>query len=224
MRKCIILSVVLLGIVVVSFYSTHIPTLPTNATEANDSIEQSESIGTNIRPESALKPTSKTEIFKYKQIYIPKESQDGSCWTVSNATSNDKAWRCMVKNNIYDPCFETDSKQIVCDVYPEKQESGFELKLTETLPDIERDNGAQEKLPFWVELENGKFCIELSKSISNTEALLFSCGEGKENVVLVGDDPFDTSTPMWRAKVGYLSDDWKKIIKTEFLNVVKAWR
>src|SRR3989344_3403401 len=76
----------------------------------------------------------KTEEIDYLQTYIPKDSKSGSCWTISNASANDKAWRCIAGNSIHDPCFEIDTNRLVCDIDPEVAGSGFVLNLTEALP------------------------------------------------------------------------------------------
>jgi len=174
----------------------------------------------NLQPSGNNK--EKTEVIEYEQTYIPKEIEHGYCWTDSIATfSNDKAWRCTTDNNVYDPCFETDTGQVVCGVSPEIPESGFELKLTKTLPKIDRV-GKKYGEKFWrFELQNGLICgaITGTAGIIGEEYYSFACDK---NAVLIGD--YGQSNQQWKVKVVYLSDDRLKINKSEVLNIVRAWK
>lgn len=164
-----------------------------------------------------------TQVIEYKQTYIPKETQKGYCWTDSIATlSNDKAWRCAAAGNyVYDPCFEADAGQVVCGVNPEIPESGFGLKLTKTLPKIDRV-GKKYGDKFWrFKLQNGLVCMAITGSAGIIDGDFYSYGCDK-NAVLIGD--YDKSNSLWKAKVVYLSDDRLKINKSEVLNILKAWK
>jgi hypothetical protein len=87
------------------------------------------------------------------------QAQDGSCFTRSIAIPRPGAWRCMVGNQIFDPCFATPSGSgtLVCGADPALGKDGFPLKLTKPLP---TDLGnAPEQPPAWVfELSDGSVC------------------------------------------------------------------
>lgn len=172
----------------------------------------------------------KTEVIKYKQSYVPKESKPGECWTISStATSNDKAWRCMSGDFIYDPCFETETNQIVCNVDPELPESGFELKLTKPLP--ERGGYDKEEAKKWswiVKLQNGLICEAISGTAGTADGENFYYACNRENIVILGY--LDKGGPLWKAKAAYISENEDKdalftlkILKSEELNIIKVW-
>ena len=62
---------------------------------------------------------------------LTKTVQSGSCWENSVAYPfRQDAWRCMIENNIIDPCFSTkQSGYVFCQTSPLKEES-FLIKLT----------------------------------------------------------------------------------------------
>lgn len=174
-----------------------------------------------IQPTTGIK--DKTEIIKYKQTYVPKENEPGNCWTTSIAApTNENAWRCMSEQFIYDPCFKTELGKIVCGVDPDVSESGFELKLTEALPERTDFKFKEEDiLSSWiVELKNGLKCgmITGTATLVGKEYAYYQC---QENIVLVGF--FDKSSPLWKAKVAYLKEASGQAIKQETINVLKSW-
>lgn len=176
----------------------------------------------------------KTEVIIYKQTYVPKEQKEGYCWTSSNtAWSNSSAYRCMSANHIYDPCFETDSHKVVCDVDPEIPESGFELHLTQDLPIQERT--IKDK-PWLLKLQNGFRCYATTGAASmiNGQYFYYICGtETQAQGVLFPNNErkslidIDKSTPMWKVQLSYPSQ-WENIeqsdiIRTETVNIITVW-
>jgi hypothetical protein len=68
---------------------------------------------------------------------VPKGSpRVGECWTDSIAIARVGAWRCMVGNEIFDPCFEVPGlgQGVVCGASPVGSQPGFVLKLSKPLP------------------------------------------------------------------------------------------
>jgi hypothetical protein len=176
----------------------------------------------------------KTEVIKYHQFYIPKESRNGSCWARSIAAlTNDMAWRCTIDkgeiSEIFDPCFETESHQIVCDVDPEKPESGFVLKLKEPLPYITitkkiNQNLADKDWPWRVKLKNGETCVAITGTALYTGEKLYnySCRNNDNNISLMMLTKTEKGS-LWKAEKAYLSKKSGKIIKTEDVEIIKAW-
>jgi hypothetical protein len=66
----------------------------------------------------------------------------GYCWTSSIASNRSDAYRCMVENAIYDPCFTRNASSLVC---PQNlvQNTGLALKLTKPLPPAASPQAAQ---------------------------------------------------------------------------------
>jgi hypothetical protein len=100
-----------------------------------------------------------TSVIFYIPVAPSAPAQDGSCWTRSIAIPRPGAWRCMVGNQIYDPCVATPSASgtLVCGADPALGKDGFPLKLTKALPtDL---TNATEQPPVWMfELADGSIC------------------------------------------------------------------
>ncbi len=113
-----------------------------------------------IQP-AALKPIAKpTKIISFLPADIlPKTVQNGSCWENSVAYPfRQDAWRCMVENNIIDPCFS--AKQdgyVICPGNPQKDE-GVAIKLTKPLPKAETPKETQDNWAWFLILKDGTFC------------------------------------------------------------------
>lgn len=90
---------------------------------------------------------------------IPTATQAGSCFTNSLITPIDSAWRCTVDDNIFDPCLiGDDGETLVCGANPILGEAGFQLELTEPLPEPE--------LPTEIENSDERLALE---ALQNTE-------------------------------------------------------
>lgn len=165
-----------------------------------------------------------TTVIDYKQEIIPESKKQGSCWTTSIAAqSNNKAWRCSVENNVYDPCFEADNKKVICDVNPEDPTRGFELILTEELP-LELIHNTNDSI--WIaQLENGLRCFLNSGTAGmlNGQYYYYACDN---NGVLLGNfgKTFDKSNNLWRVQVAYLDENFEQMGEIETINVLKAWK
>lgn len=72
-------------------------------------------------------------------IHITK-SVRGSCFSGSDATYRDDAWRCKSGHFLYDPCFSSGKAKgmVLCPTAAWKR-SGLEIKLTKPLPKKYRD-------------------------------------------------------------------------------------
>ncbi|MCB0193341.1 MAG: WG repeat-containing protein, partial [Anaerolineae bacterium] len=69
---------------------------------------------------------------------VPTEVEAGSCFANSAITPIDSAWRCTVGDEIFDPCLVADDGEtLVCGANPILAEAGFQLELTEPLPEPE---------------------------------------------------------------------------------------
>ena len=88
-------------------------------------------------PVATFQSPQATTIINYLPS-VPAQTQAGSCWTSSIVTPIASAWRCMVGNQIFDPCLIADDGQtLVCGADPSKGEPGFQLDLTGPLPQPE---------------------------------------------------------------------------------------
>lgn len=94
------------------------------------------------------------------QYQLPANAQTiiGNCWTNSIASNQPNAFRCMVDNTIYDPCFTTEVKdKLVCNVDPNDARTAVILQLNKPLPPpvVTKTKKAQ---PWLIQLADGTLC------------------------------------------------------------------
>jgi len=133
-----------------------------------------------------------TKVIKYIP-QISTEKREGSCWTNSNIVRRSDVWRCMIGNEIFDPCYTAQDKAtIVCDARPDiKKPSGFVLKLAKPLPTPDVVKGPSSSASM-IELEDGTICDFISGASGATDGVRservgYSCRIKAQNVVLFGD-------------------------------------
>ncbi len=65
---------------------------------------------------AGLPASGSTMVVKYHPagMRVTATLRRGNCWTQSISVSRADAYRCMVGNNIYDPCFTTGSRRVAC--------------------------------------------------------------------------------------------------------------
>ncbi len=97
-----------------------------------------------------------TQVITYTPGLPTGEPQTGNCWTSSLAVWRADAWRCMVGNELYDPCFSS-GENVICNADPQTPTSGFALTLTEPLPapEVPQDTAGHAWL---IELADGTVC------------------------------------------------------------------
>ena len=149
---------------------------------------------------------TKTKIIKYVPP-TPSEKREGYCWTNSNIIRRSDVWRCMIGNEIFDPCYTVQDKTtIVCGARPDiKKPLGFILKLTEPLPTPDVAKGSSSSASM-LELEDGTICDFISGASGATDGVRservgYSCRIKAQNVVLFGDLQPGT---VWIAEKGVL--------------------
>ena len=120
------------------------------------------------------------EAFSYHGVVEPNvTSASGYCFTSSDVTRRDDAWRCFVGNSLFDPCFSSQFAFgiVVCPI--PWQGSGTEIHLTKPLPKSGSHTVPSLSLQPWaVETVSGSFCM-LSSGASNLvhgQRLNYFCG------------------------------------------------
>ena len=135
-------------------------------------------------------PLSQTAVVPFVPAVPEGQPQEGSCWTNSLSVPRDDAWRCMVGNQIHDPCFlAADGKTIVCDANPVTDEPGFVLKLTQPLPTPDVPEAAKSAMQYngWlIELTDGSDCSFMTGATAGIdgERINYGCSDGKD---ILGD-------------------------------------
>jgi hypothetical protein len=129
-------------------------------------------------PTSSVPPT---QVIQYVPAVPSGAEQQGRCWTSSLAVARDDAWRCMVGNEIFDPCFAVSSAQtIVCDADPATNKPGFVLKLTEPLPAPDVPAQVKQSYQGWlVQLSDGTICSYATGATTgvNGERVNYLCSD-----------------------------------------------
>jgi hypothetical protein len=121
------------------------------------------------------------QAFSYHGVVEPTvTSATGSCFTSSDVTRRDDAWRCTVGNTLYDPCFSSTLAFgiVVCPV--PWQDSGTEIHLTKPLPKSGSHAFPSLSLQPWaVETATGAFCTLSSgaSSVVHGQRLNYFCGK-----------------------------------------------
>ena len=149
---------------------------------------------------------TETKIIRYIPL-IPSEEREGYCWTNSNIVKRSDVWRCMIGNEIFDPCYTVQDKiTIVCGALPDiDKPSGFVLKLNQPLPtpDVAERPSSSASM---IELEDGTICDFISGASGATdgvrsERINYSCRIKGLNVIVFGDIQPGT---VWIAEKGIL--------------------
>jgi hypothetical protein len=81
----------------------------------------------------------------------------GACWTGSIASQRPDAWRCMVSNSIYDPCFSNAALSSVACSNDPFSKSVVLIVLDKPIPTQERNKG--KPAPWALLLANGTRCF-----------------------------------------------------------------
>ncbi len=138
--------------------------------------------------------------------------EQGSCWTNSIAAPfRGDAWRCMVGNNISDPCFQIPGQQkLLCNVNPldPASTSTFVLALTKPLPQSQPVQGLQPSGNGWlIELQGGTLCTPFTGTLPIAEggmAASYACAPGP-----LGKDvsifTINSSSSVWTAEIGTIT-------------------
>lgn len=161
--------------------------------------------GTTIRAATA---ESRTRVVLYtvtdpysghvRPGYIVDAKATGSCWTGSIAATRPDAWRCMVANEIHDPCFAPAmNTSIVYCPEPRNVKHLLAIELTKPLPLQYGNHRAPPAsgTPTQLILAGGVKCGFATGATGVVAGMRinYGCSDGR---VLLGD--VDRSFPRWR--------------------------
>ena len=165
-----------------------------------------------------------TEVIKYTPTIPTDEEREGRCWTSSLAVAREDAWRCMVGNQIFDPCFAVGSDQaIVCGTDPVTNKSGFRLKLTEPLPAPDLPPQVKENYKGWlIQLTDGTMCGYATGATGgvNGERANYLCSD--KSVILGDLKP----SQVWTAKKAILESgpNGFSIKESQIVTIHTVWQ
>jgi len=175
-----------------------------------------------------------TKIIKFMPDTPGCGVREGKCWTRSIAIPRPDAWRCMIGNEIVDPCFASaDKKYAVCNPNPARGEPGFRLKLTEPLPrsDVPAQSMTSEYKSGWlVELADGNICRPMTGTSFEVQGKTanFYCENGQKGEEVVLLDGLNAGKPLWTAKKATVvfsrGSEAPKLLKSEKIAVKTVWQ
>ena len=157
--------------------------------------------GVGKTPETVVPRTAPTTVINFVVPKdLPKAIESGNCFASSVADPYRKdAFRCMVKNTIYDPCFTSQKGFVFCQVNPTQE--AFLIKLTKALPKP-TTLAAKDNWAWYIKLDDGTFCSPFTGTLpplQGEEMAKYNCSNGD---VLVGELSKGT---VWTAKQAKLS-------------------
>ncbi len=107
----------------------------------------------------AARDVRKTTVTVFTPRVPVERSRSGECWTDSIAVTRRGAYRCMVGNEIYDPCFTNLNlaDAVICGANPANASTGFIVNLTKPLPKPPAHQSVHPR-PWLVKLADGTIC------------------------------------------------------------------
>jgi hypothetical protein len=188
-------------------------------------VSMKKDFATVFAPPAASTEVTATEVVVYEPGPPAGEPQEGSCWAGSLAVWREGAWRCMVGDAIYDPCFASDDA-VICGASPTGATDSFALTLTEPLPEPEAFPDA-EGHAWLVELPDGAVC-EFATGATGAvgdDRINYFCPspDPDQMVVILGDlQPGD----VWMAKRAVLAGDAPDVtvVESEETPIRTVWK
>ena len=162
---------------------------------------------------------------------LPATEKDGYCWVNSAAQPyRADAWRCMVENSIYDPCFIVPSidsiSKVFCQMDPLAPDA-FLINLTKPLPEPSLPQDLPDNWAWFLEFEDGTVCAPYTgtRPFINGKTAYYGCRSGVKNetAVLTGDLKKGT---MWAAEKSVLVKNgaiWT-VKSSEQANIKTVWQ
>ncbi|MGA2418123.1 MAG: hypothetical protein ABSF55_02705 [Candidatus Staskawiczbacteria bacterium] len=163
---------------------------------------------------------------------LPTVQKNGKCFASSIAEPyRQDAFRCMIGNLIYDPCFSIAQKGFVyCQVNVDES-TGFLMKLTQALPKVSVPAVMQDNWAWFLQLKDGTYCSPFTGtrpfygSGPNAQVAYYGCNSNNkdEQVVLLGDL---TKGDVWTAQEAILTKTgtaWT-IQSTQRVDIDTVWQ
>ncbi len=168
---------------------------------------------TFLAPTQSAADVTETQVIVYAPGPPTGDPQEGSCWTSSLAVWREDAWRCMVGNDIYDPCFSS-GDSVTCGASPVPPTDGFPLTLTEPLP-------APQVPP---DAASHAWMVELPDGVGD-ERINYFCpsSDPAQSVVILGDPvPGTVWTAHWAVLTGSMPD--LTVVESADVPLVTVWQ
>lgn len=109
--------------------------------------------------QASTSQSAATQVITFQPTGIRETAKDtGNCWESSLAAPRANAWRCMVVNSIYDPCFSVSARDsfVICNANPAGDARGMKVMLSKPLPTPDFRQGGQQA--WLLKLSDGAVC------------------------------------------------------------------
>lgn len=154
---------------------------------------------------------------------------EGSCWTNSIAVARPDAWRCMVGDNVLDPCFASPGKMYaVCEPNPVTGDPGIRLKLTNPLPQANVAPVKSKDNAWLVQLADGTICKPVTGGNWEVQGKWIShycqSREESQEIDLLGG--LNTKNFFWTAEKATVArdrDGWR-LLRLQIIGVKRVWQ
>jgi len=167
----------------------------------------------NTKEKESVSWRTKVIVFKPSEVFM-QQQKEGECFSSSIADPfRQDAFRCQVKNEIYDPCFTTENQGAVfCQLNPSVPEA-FLIKLEKPLPKASALEFTQDNWAWFVKLRDGTYCSPFTgirPIFAEDQTAYYGCKSDNENeyIVLMGDL---TAGDVWTANKAIFAkegDNW----------------
>jgi len=182
----------------------------------------------NVKEKESVSWHTNVIVFKPSEVFM-QQQKEGECFSSSVAHPfRHDAFRCLVENEIYDPCFAIKNQGTVfCQLNPSIPEA-FLIRLKKPLPQASALEFTQDNWAWFVELRDGTRCSPFTGTrpfFGGDKIAYYGCESNikNEQVVLIGDL---TKGDIWTAnKVVLTKDGDSWIIKsTEQIKIDSVWQ
>lgn len=107
-------------------------------------------------------PLARTQVITFNASMVRKPRRvEGYCWTSSIASERSDAYRCMVGNEIRDPCFVSGPSTVLCPQLHDPR-TGIRIALNKPLPAA---RGEGRRTPWLMHLEGSSICSRATGTV-----------------------------------------------------------
>jgi hypothetical protein len=125
----------------------------------------------------------KTEVTIFQPALPSGPRRSGECWTDSIAVARSGVWRCILGNEIDDPCFTSPdlTGAVICGANPASGTPGFVMNLTKPLPKPSSNQTPQPR-PWLVKLADGTTCEAATGTMAFVQGIVipYNCSDSKK--------------------------------------------
>lgn len=149
-----------------------------------ESLDAGTAISVLCEPGEGGSEVASTEVIVYQADPPPSgvTAEQADCFSESlAAVGRPDAWRCMVENTIYDPCFALDETHLMCRPNPIVDDIGTYIEVTEPLTEGTATETPENEQVWLFVLADGTYCTPLTGTsmVVDDVRVNYSCSNGE---------------------------------------------